>query len=250
MFEDSPNLRLLLASALTGAGSYGLLRGYRSITGNTAAPPNQGNSLEVTLPKDKVPKNIELMPKHGEHLDLAGFLQGSANYALPVAAMGTGLIGGFKGAQGLNTALSNKSIDLEKEKVKNDYLQALQRAAVKTAGVNTPHTDEFIKGMMKKADDGVWGTGPDGRPLDLFHGLMHAAGKGWDTLSEGAGDLATKGGNALLHSKPAQLLGAGALLTGGGTAAATYYLANRLDRNKEEARQKSQIPTEVHLNVR
>lgn len=222
------NFDIALLGLLTGGGSYAALRGYRDIKNQLSPPePENQNTLELTLPKGRVPKVQEDI-KYASFEGVKDFLTGSLDYALPVGVGAAATYGGFKGMQALNERHNNALMDEEQERVKQQYLAALQRAATKTAS-ETPHVDNFINGLIDKKAEVI---------AEQFRGLLGSIGNGLDE----AGDKA-------LRSEFAKILGAGGLLTAGGTALGTYYLANRLDKNKAEAQQKSNIPTEVKLHV-
>lgn len=220
---DHKNLGIALLSLLTGAGTYAGLRGYRAINETLNPVDPTPNQLDLTLPKSRVPK----VAGFGEWID------NSADIAAPVAIGAAGLYGGFKGAQGIHSYMQNKELDEQREHVKQQYLAALQRAATKTASEepSTPIIDNVINGFLdKKAEEFLQ------QKFNDFVGGIKNVGE--------------RTGNAVLGSDAAGYLGGGMMLTGGAAALATYYLANRLDKNKAEANNKSQIPTEVKLHVK
>jgi hypothetical protein len=233
-------LNLALLGLLGGAGTYAGARGLRHLS-QTAHPVDPTpNELEIILPKGRIPKvQEESVNKYAMDETLAKWLDNSLQYAMPTAMVGGGLYAGWKGAQGLNTAVNNKLLDTEKEKIKAQYLSALDRAATKTASAHTPHVDALLQGLLDKTAD-------DSRPQsmgDPIYWLTQGLVNPITNLFRGAG-------NAAAESVPMGLLGAAGLLAGTGTAGATYYLANRLDKNKEQAQHKTDIPTEIKLNVR
>ena len=219
---DHKNLGIALLGLLTGAGTYAGMRGYRAINETLNPVDPTPNQLELTLPKSKVPK----VASFGEWLD------NSAELAAPVAIGAASLYGGFKGAQGIHSYIQGKELDEQQQKMKQQYLAALQRASTKTASnePDTPIIDNIINGFIDKK-------------AEIYQDIAH-----W--LYDGAANSVEDLGNAALKSKPAAVIGAGSLLTGGAAGLATYYLANRLDKNKAEASHKSQIPTEIKLNVK
>lgn len=224
--SDMSNLNLALLGLLTGAGTYAGLRGYRNITNQAAKPQQDANTLEVTLPKSKIPTGVD---KEG-----SDFLENSLNVVLPGASAIAGMYGGFKGMQGLNSYFANNAVDAEKEKVKKEYLAALQRVANKTAAAaeETPLVDSFIMGLISKK----------ATQTDMWDNLAHSMG----TTVKGGLNQAS---DSMLNSDLAKYIGGGGIGLAGASALATYYLANRIDKNKAEAQRKTNIPTEIKLNV-
>jgi hypothetical protein len=236
--EPTHYLNLALASALTGGGLYAGLRGLRNIK-NMMYPPEDTSTraLDITLPKDRLPKHMSELPmdKYAQDSALEAIWNGGLDKALPVATVGLGLYGGWKAAQGVNSYIANNSIAAQKEQVKQNYLAALRKAAVKTASCNTPHVDSFIRGLMEQTEKQA-----EDEPLSWFD----------SHISKPVSNMAHGFVNGVAKSDIAKWVAGAGMLAAGGTGLATYYLANRIDQNKEDARQKSQLPTEIHLNVK
>jgi hypothetical protein len=236
--NDTSLLNQALVSMLIGGGGYAALRGMHDLSG-ASKPKPLDNEIELTLPSTRIPK--EKMAE-GPSL-LEDMVEGAKPFALPVLAIGGGLYGGFRGASGIYNHFANKDIDNEKEQVKNDYLAALQRASTKVGSINTPNVDNFIGGLLDKIAEETGLLGYLGNTVGK--GIGDAAHKTW----EGAKNM----GSGLMHdaakSEPVGLVAGLASLLALGSGGATYYLANRMDQNKEDNNRKTTLPTEIRLNV-
>lgn len=232
-------LKQALTSLLVGGGLYAGARGLKDLSQSLSPNDPTTNELNIVLPKSKVPKKVDtnIMDKYASVKTLTKkallpeWLKGSLEMLAPAAIGVGGVYGGWKGAQGLHSHLKNKEINNEEEQAKNDYMKALQAAAQKTASCNdTPLVDSFLTGMLQKK---AWSTG------DIIAGA-----------AQDIGETAEQFGESAVRSTPGKLVGATLLGTAGLAGLASYYLANRMDRNKAEATNKSNIPTEVKLHVR
>lgn len=252
--NESELLNTALVSLLVGGGTYAGLRGIRDI-GGPPKPKTLDNELEITLPSSRVPK-----PPANQGIKYAneGFdpnadrsiteilARNAADWSLPVVAGAGGLYGGFRGASALYDHFQNRQIDKEKDEVKNNYITALQHAGTKVGSVNTPNVDKFLEACIdKRAEDGI---------LSGLGHLAGLAGAGVKDIAHNVYESGKDGANQAMKdaagSAPVGLMAGTAALLGLGTMGTTYYLANRLDENKEEAKRKSNIPTEIRLNVR
>lgn len=245
--DDKSLLNTALVSLLIGGGSYAGLRGLHDITGANKQPPVDNSELEITLPSSRIPKGgqhnqFDKYAADGAAPDdsiLSLLAQNASKYALPVMAGGAGLYAGFRGSSALYDHFENKSIDADKERVKNDYLKALQKANVKIGTLATPNVDSLIDGLLSKTA--------------IFDHLLDAAKHGAQDTGkaaiEGVGNMLHSGGQAVAKSEPVGLVAGLSALLALGSGGATYYLANRMDSNKEEANKKSSIPSEIRLNV-
>lgn len=239
--NDTSLLNTALVSLLIGGGGYSALRGINDLSGANKPKPLD-NEIEITLPSSRVPKE-----KIGAEEGFLNTLMQNANQStiLPALAVGGGLYGGFRGASALYDHFANKDIDNEKEEVKNNYLAALQKANTKVGSLDTPNVDSFIGGLLDKiAQEDEVGL------LGLLAGtagdkLKSVGQQAWD----GAKGLGNATMNSLAKSEPAGLAAGAMGLLGLGAAGTTYYLANRMDQNKEEANRKTNLPTEIRLNV-
>lgn len=238
--NDSHLLNTALVSLLIGSGSYSALRGLQDLSG-ASKPKPLDNELEITLPSSRVPPKEKFAEDPNVGLTL---LENASKYALPILAGGAGLYGGFKGTSGLYDYFANKEIDNDKEKVKADYLKALQHANTKVGSISTPNVDAMIGGVMDK----LAGLGDvfDHAGKSLWAAGGETAKSGW----EGIKSLGHKGLNEVAGSDPVGLTAGVAALLALGSGGATYYLANRMDQNKEENSRKTNIPTEVRLNIK
>ncbi len=226
---DVDYLKLALISALTGAGTYGLARGTRSAHELMSPPKGPENELSITLPKAKMPPKQEGF-QVDKYASLQEFLSGSLGYAAPAMVAGAAGYTGFKGLQGLHSRFRNKALDEEQAKAEQEYMQALQHAAQKTAAAkDTPLVDNFISGMLKQG----WSA------TNIISGI-----------GDHAKETLKQVGDGLANTEAGHLTGGALMGTAGLSALATYYLANRMDRVKEEANSKANIPTEVKLNVK
>lgn len=236
--NETDLLNTALVSLLIGGGSYTGLRGIRDFTKPTKTN-EVDNELEVTLPSSRVPKLPTV--KYAETSWWEDLISNGLSKAAPVTTAGLGIYGGFRGASAIYDSLQNKQIAAEKEKVKNEYLKALQHANTKVGSLKTPLVDKFLEGCLTKQAESALGH---------FLGLGSSVVKDVaNNIYYDSKDSAEQMAKSVASSTPVGL-GAGALaLLGLGTTGTTYYLANRFDENKEEAKRKSNIPTEIRLNV-
>lgn len=234
---DSNYLNMALASLLTGGGIYAGARALKDL--NTTLNPTDPtqNELNITLPKSRIPKKVDVGGVDKYANAMVDWLNGGMEYLAPTAIGAGGVYAGFKGAQGIHSAIKNKSINDEQEAAKQEYLKSLQMAAHKTASykADTPNVDAFIRGIVEKQANALT---EDWSIMDSLGGIGKSVGEGAKYL-----------GNKFIHSEPGKLSAAAVMGTTGASALATYYLANRMDRNKAEAQNKSNIPTEVKLHV-
>ena len=245
---DSQLIQTALASLLVGGGTYGAMRGMRDIGGPPAPEPN-ANELEVTLPSSKVPKPMLQHNKVAETVEDTSnmspgqlLLQGGLKYGLPALAVGGGLYGGFQGASKLYDHFEGKKIEDSQEQAKQQYLQALQRASVKVGSLNTPNVDKFLTGFIEKVGE----QGVLGNIARAIGGEAQAAGKKLlDLFGDGVHNSSKWMANQDLTGLTMAGVGLGTLGVAGGTS----YLAHRMDQNKEDAKRKTQLPTEIRLNV-
>ena len=248
--NETDLLNTALVSLLVGGGTYAGLRGIRDI-GGPPKPKTLDNELEITLPSSRIPKpqpnqgmkyaNDGFDPNAGKSiLEILG--RNAAEWSLPVVASAGGLYGGFRGASALYDHYQNKQIDNEKDEVKNNYVNALQHAGTKVGSINTPNVDKFLEACMDKTAESMFGhiAGMVGG------GMKDVAHNTYESFKDGANETMKD----VAGSAPVGLAAGTAALLGLGTMGTTYYLANRLDENKEEAKRKSNIPTEIRLNVR
>ncbi len=236
--DDTNYLNLALLSALMGGGLYAGARGLKDITREGSPPPTQKNELEVTLPSSRMPTHQMAMPKFAEDPTIGHALwENTKQYLYPTLVGGAGLYGGFKGTSALYDMYANHNIDVEKEKVKQEYLKSLQQANQKLGSVKTPLVDEFLLACIDKMGEEIPQPQAEGLseyPKELWNGL-----KGWGhSLGLGAANQPITG-----------MTGAGLGLALLGSAGATYYIANRMDQNREENKQRTTLPTEIRLNV-
>lgn len=243
---DTQLLHTALASLLVGGGTYAGMRGIRNLThGNK--PFKAENELEVTLPSSRIPKPNQNKYANDGDLDNQSLWSvignSAARSALPIAVGAGSLYAGFRGASGIYDHFQNKQIDEDKEKVKTDYLKALHHAGTKVGSVNTPFVDKFIEGCIDKVGgSNLLANGLRWLKEGPVGGSVSSA---WDGVKDGFNSAAKGAVNSEAGS-----IGLGAMaLLGAGAAGTTYYLANRMDENKEEARRKTNIPTEIRLNV-
>lgn len=245
---DSQLIQTALASLLVGGGTYGAMRGIRDIGGPPAPVPNS-NELEITLPSSKVPKpmlqhnKVANAPEDPNASIMEILARNASRFALPALAVGGGLYGGFQGASKVYDHFENKNIESEQEKAKQQYLQSLQKASVKVGSIQTPHVDKFLNGFIEKFAE---------QPGFLQKFLSASFGEAKNLGGEGldaAGSLANEVGRNVAGTDLTGLALAAAGLGTLGVAGGTSYLAHRMDQNKEDAKRKTQLPTEIRLNV-
>ncbi len=238
--DDTNYLNLALLSALVGGGLYGGARGLKDLSREGAPPPAPTNELELTLPSTRMPQHQAGLPKLGSDADLPPVGQhlweNTKQYLLPTLTAGAGLYGGFKGTSALYDMYANHNIDSEKEKIKQEYLRSLQIANQKVGSVQTPLIDKFLLGYIDKIAEEQQGLGDwAGQKVD----------SGMDWLKHKLYGVADHGAQAPITG----MTGAGLGLLGLGAAGSTFYIANRMDQNREENKQKTTLPTEIRLNV-
>lgn len=242
---DQQIIQASLASLLIGGGAYSGMRGLRDIKGPPVPEPG-ANELEITLPSSKVPKpNMLQHNKIAEDPSITETLARNAGgYMLPLLGIGGGAYAGFQGASKIYDHFENKNIEAEQEKAKQSYLASLQRASVKVGSIKTPNLDNFLSGYIDKVaneEPGFAEQAWSATKGEIGNGISNA----WDFITRKA-----QQGSQMVAEQP--ITGMTAALGGLGTlgvAGATSYLAHRMDQNKEEAKRKTQLPTEIRLNV-
>lgn len=222
--EASDLLRLALLGMLAGGGTYGGMRYMHDLNKDSEPPKKDRNELELTLPAARIPK----------------FANDTSvgDYFWPPVAFGGAAVGGFYGASKLYDHYRKKQLEQKIKTVEQQYLDTLQQAHLKTASCGeTPLIDRFLEGLTNKIaeemkKEALFDVGiPTSGPLEM-------AGSGFRNALDWAGDT-----DVGKMGKAGWLLTA---LLGGG---ATYAIAKRMDKQKEHAKEQSNIPTEIKLNV-
>lgn len=224
--EASDLLRLALLGLLTGGGTYGAMRLGRDIPNAGAKPERPKDELSLTLPSARLPKMAAQDIEHN-----------FSEYLNPVLAWGGGAAGGFLGASKLYELYKQKQLAAKNKQVEQQYIQTLQQAHHKVAEAKTPLVDQFLIGLLEKAGEsvqkeGMWGVDfPTEGPLDTIGHQARNAAESFSKSNMGSAGIAAW------------------LLTALGSGGATYALGRKMDKNKQEAQQKTQLPSEIKLNV-
>jgi len=217
--EASDLLRLALAGLLTGGGAYAGLRLAHDVNNATKKPEKPKNQLDVALPESRI--------KAGEH--------NWQEYFWPAVAAGGGVAAGWTGASKAYNHIKKKEVDNDVKSKEKDYLNTLQKVHSKVASLETPHVDKFLEGFLSKIGESIQKEGFAGVdfPSEGFvDTLKHQSTNAWEGFNK------SQMGSAAI---------AAWLLTSLGGAGATYHLANRMDKQKEEAKKEQSMPTEVNL---
>lgn len=231
--EATDLLRLALLGLLTGGGAYAGGRLISDMGRAASKPEKPKDELEITLPSSRLPKvaNDEATT--------------ATDHLLKLLAFGGGATGGFVGASHLYDKFRQSQIKTQQQKVEDNYLKTLQQAHQKVAETQTPLIDQFLEGILSKT----------GEELQKQSFDLHALKESLNTPihSESLSTFAkTQGGN-LMEGAANSGLGSSAIaawLVGTlGAGGATYAIANRLDKQKQQSKAQTTLPQEINLRV-
>jgi len=218
-------LNLALLSLLAGGGAYGGMRLAKDLPNEGKKPAKPTDQLDITLPASRMPK-------------VANDTTTIGSYFWPTVAGAGGLAGGFLGASSIYEHLKKKQLEKQMQQTQGDYMSALQQAHQKVASIQTPHTDKFLEGLFSKIGQVIE---KEGWVQPEFLG-----GEGpIDVLAHQTKNL----GSHFFNSEPGKMTGAAMLLAALASGGATYGIAKKLDKDKEDIKNQSTLPTDVNLHI-
>lgn len=221
-------LKAALLSALTGGGVYAAARGIKDLVNIPKPPPKNNEVIDIPLPASRFQKQAESSVWD--------------TWLKPTLATAGGGTAGFLGASKLYEATRNYQLKKQMEAEEKRYMDTLQQVHQKVASMSTPNVDSFIDSLFSSLGEEIEKTGFFDEFVDPEfveqQGLTDVAGKKGKDLLESA-----------WNSDLAKFLTAGTILTGLGTAGATYGIAKKMDAFNRKTQEEQTYPTRVNAHA-